>query len=694
MATIGKLAVEVTADASGLSRGLAGAGKETDAFESRLGGLTNKLKILGPAAIAAGTAFTIGMIKSVANTADELAKLSARTGVAVEDLSRLQFAAGLSGVSNQALTASIERLSRGMADAAAGTGEAGKAFAAMGIEVQNQDGSLKSQRDVLEEVAERFASYADGAEKSALAQQIFGRSGAQLIPLLNSGARGLKDMAKESDNLGNTISTNTAKAAERFNDNLTRMSTGLGGIARTLSGPLIESFADFTQALIDAEKNGDALKDVTEGIRKAMTGVAVILETIAVLGVNTAFVFQSIGREIGATAAQMALFAQLEFKQALSIGEELRADSIAARAEVDRLTAAILSLRQASTATDVSGAPSVNGSKPAAPQVTDEKESAAAQARATAAAAERADFENRLKALREFTMDESELTRKRHEERLAEAREAFEKGHQTEEEYNELRLALQETHEQQLMAQRTAGLEEKLDFLRDSLLTEEELLAEQHVKEMETLVAALEEKMMTEQEFMLMSQDLEMKHMDEIARIRADGLKRLGDMTKQSYQQQAQTVMSELQKMTAAGANSSRALFNINKAASIANALLSARESVVNAYRFGSRIGGPKLGAAFAATAAVATAAQVRQLSSTSFNAGASSAGAVSAGGGASAPSQSPAATLPNTAQAANGGITTVNIELQGEIFGREQVRGLISQINEAVADGSVLRFA
>ena len=623
MTTIGKLAVQVTAETGGLVAGLDKAGRSTDDFQGKLGGLTSKLKILGPAAVAAGGAFAVAMVRSVANTADELAKLSAKTGVAVEDLSRLQYAAGLSGVSNESLSSSISILSRNMAEAAKGTGGAAEAFKAMGIEVKNADGTLKSQKEVLEEVSDRFSTYADGAEKSALAQKIFGRSGAELIPLLNSGSKGLKDMADESDRLGNTISTRTAKSAEEFNDNITRLTTAMGGLSRTIAGPVIESLADFTTSMLEAWKQGDSLIGMLE------RG------------------FQRLGRAQDVEAARLQvekLEAQMEKMRANPMFDESSHGAMRLAGQIDRAREGLAELTKEQEKAATAAAAD---DRKAPPSLT------AGGGKGGAIAA----------ALDEEDKVQEEL-RKRMERR--------------EEIYIE-------------------DLERRLEVLRQSMLTEEELTREKHALEMETLIEGLEARALTEQEYMLQAQDLELKHMDELYAIRAKGMKDIADVTKMSWQQQAQTASQHMMQMTQAAASGSKAMFNINKAASIANALLSARESITNSYAAGSKIGGPKVGAAFAAVAAAATAAQVRQLSSTSFSAGAGSAGSVSAGGGGGgAPSASAAATLPNTQQAGGGGAAgqNVTIQLQGEVFGREQVRGLINQINEAVADGSVLRLA
>ena len=618
MATIGKLAVQITADTAGLSSGLAAAGRQTDDFQARLGGLASKLKIIGPAAIAAGGAFAVGMIKSVANTADELAKLSARTGVAVEDLSRLQYAANLSGVSSQAMTTSIERLSRSMADAATGTGKAAESFQQLGISVKNEDGTLKSQRDILEEIAERFAGMEDGARKSALAQEILGRSGTQLIPLLNGGAQGLRDMADESDRLGNTISTRTAKSAEEFNDNITRMTTAMGGLARTIAGPVIESLAKFTTAMFDAWKQGDSLIGMLErGFRRL--GAA---------------------KDIEAAQQQVErLEAEMEKMRQNPMFDESSHGAMRLAQQLDRARERLAELTKEQ----------------------ERSEQLARQATERAGEEERAVREAEIKAEREAAQKVAEIEKEK-QDRL-----------------NELRIE---------------GLEKRMELLRQSTLTEEEFAEEQHQKDMLALREALDERILTQQEYMLLEQDLELKHMETIGRIRERGMKKVQEINEKSWSEQMQENLKFIQGMTQNATQGSRLLFNINKAASIANALVKARESVTNAYAFGSRIGGPKLGAAFAATAAAATASQIASLRSVSLG-GAAAASTVSAG--AVAPSQLPAAQIPTNAAEA-GGVggrgQTVTIQLQGETFGREAVRNLISEINEAISDGAVLRLA
>ena len=147
------------------------------------------------------------------------------------------------------------------------------------------------------------------------------------------------------------------------------------------------------------------------------------------------------------------------------------------------------------------------------------------------------------------------------------------------------------------------------------------------------------------------------------------------------------TLQSTMASMGEAG---SRAAFNINKAMAIANSLMSAKEAVVGAYAKGAKIGGPALGAAFAAAAVAATASQIASIRSQSFGGGGSVSAGGGGGGGASGGSDSGQAP---TAEAAPAAKQTVTISLQGEVFGAKQVRELIEKINDATKNGAILNM-
>ncbi|WP_291996734.1 hypothetical protein [Candidatus Accumulibacter sp. ACC012] len=285
-------------------------------------------------------AFSVGamaaMVTSSIDAADALSKLSQRTGETVENLARLQYAGSLADVSNDALATSLKKLSKNMAEAASGTGEVADAFRAIGVSVVASDGKLRSSGDVLNDVADRFAGYEDSAAKAALAQAIFGRSGADLIPLLNAGSQGLKEMGDEASKLGVVISTETAQAAERFNDQMTRVNAALGSIAKQTATELLPVLNELADSLVDIAKEGvDA--------SRSFSPLSDAFRAFIVVGGNVAYVFKSIGTEIGGMAAQLVALARLDFKGFANIGEAMREDAEKSRKAIDAWSARVLS---------------------------------------------------------------------------------------------------------------------------------------------------------------------------------------------------------------------------------------------------------------------------------------------------------------------------------------------------------------
>lgn len=210
---------------------------------------SKSLSLLGGFAAVSG----IGVaIKSVLDMADATAKMSQRLGISVEQLSEYRHIAELSGTSFETLAKGVQILSRNMVDTSQGTGEAKEAFKALGINVKETDGKLKDSNTVLLEVAEKFSKVDDGAAKTALAMKIFGKSGAELIPMLNEGKERLAELGAEADKLGIKMSSEMAAAAEEVNDNLDRMKAAATGVAIQLVQELLPALNATTSAVVEA----------------------------------------------------------------------------------------------------------------------------------------------------------------------------------------------------------------------------------------------------------------------------------------------------------------------------------------------------------------------------------------------------------------------------------------------------------
>lgn len=226
------------------------------------------------AVLAAGITATSVAVRRAINEFDDLLKASQRVGVGVESLSALQFAAELSGVSFGSLTTAMTAFNR--------TLEQNEGMIRrVGIQTRDAAGNLRGADAVMRELSDVFASFPDGPEKSRLAMDLFGRSGAELIPLLNQGSDEIQRMEHQAERLGLVISERTARSAERFNDNLTILTGVATGLRNEIAAQLLPNLEALTGQLVESATQGDLLKTTAEGIATVLRFVAAGFATVA-----------------------------------------------------------------------------------------------------------------------------------------------------------------------------------------------------------------------------------------------------------------------------------------------------------------------------------------------------------------------------------------------------------------------------
>lgn len=263
MTDLAKLVVKLEAETAKYQSELEKAKRQLAGFDKSVNETAKRIGAgVGAAAVGAAVGFA-AMVKSAIDAADEMSKLAQSTGVSTEALSQLQYVADLSGVDD--LGGSLAKLNKTIGEAAEGGKAQTEAFARLGISVRDAEGNIRSTEEVLGDVADAFASTEDGAAKTKIAMDLFGRSGAQLIPMLNGGRAGLAELRAEADAFGLTLDGRVAQAAERVNDNLTRLSKLAEGFALQSAAAMMPTLEGITQLLVDAGKNatitGDSFRD-------------------------------------------------------------------------------------------------------------------------------------------------------------------------------------------------------------------------------------------------------------------------------------------------------------------------------------------------------------------------------------------------------------------------------------------------
>jgi len=257
-----------------LGNSMQGVTGKVNNLKAAVGGLSASFKALG-AALAVGT-FT-AFIKSGIDAADAMGKASTRTGVAAQALLGYQNAAALSDVSNEQLIKGLTKLNLNMVAAAEGNEELTKRFQQLGIAIKKEDGTLKSTEEAFREISDRFADMPNGAQKAAAAMSLFGKSGVELITLLNGGSESL-------DAFNYKLSDEFAQRSEVFNDSITKLGFRTQGFQMQLMDallPALQSIIDVFSELFNSKQDWTALFDVIKfGIRSVTTVLLAMVKLV------------------------------------------------------------------------------------------------------------------------------------------------------------------------------------------------------------------------------------------------------------------------------------------------------------------------------------------------------------------------------------------------------------------------------
>lgn len=286
----GQLEIQLMADVARIRTDMERASRVVDEHSSRMSRAAGLAKsALGAIAGVLSVAAFAGWIKGAIDAADAAGEISARTGVAVKDLAGLQLAFQLGGSSGENLTATMVKLSKSISDGNRG-------LSAIGVNTTDASGSLRDTKEVLYEVADQFAKMQDGTQKAALAVEIFGKSGAEIIPMLNGGAEGMRQMDEMARKLGLTVSQETSDAAGAFNDNLELLALGSKGVATGIAAELLPVLSSMSGAFLKSMTSGGMLNNITS----FLIGTLKVLFSV---GLGIAEVFSTVGKVIGGLAA-------------------------------------------------------------------------------------------------------------------------------------------------------------------------------------------------------------------------------------------------------------------------------------------------------------------------------------------------------------------------------------------------------
>lgn len=247
--------------------------EEATAAQNRYKDSLDGLKSLGAAAagfaaLAASAAAVnfVATVRGALDAADAVGKLSQRTGIATEQLSQLQFAAKLSGVGSESLTTSLRKLNVSLSEAQSGDRSKIEVFKVLGVSLRDAAGNATTADKALLQIADTFAKAKDGAGKTALAVEVLGKAGDEMIPLLNGGSKAVKELMDRADKLGLTIGTDFSDKAQEFNDNLTILSATSQALGISMASDLLPALNAIVLKMIEGTEAGGRLRGIMAGL--------------------------------------------------------------------------------------------------------------------------------------------------------------------------------------------------------------------------------------------------------------------------------------------------------------------------------------------------------------------------------------------------------------------------------------------
>ena len=298
-----------------------------------LNGSVTKLK--SALALVATAATFSGITKGLQGAVERASKLEEamqKTGASAEFLSSISYAAKLASVEFDQLENGLIKLSKAM-DEASSDVKSGISydFKRLGITVRDSNGDLKSTEEIFMQIADTVSQVPDGMRKAAVAQKIFGKSGADLIPLLNEGRAGLEKLKKEAENMGVQFSSQSAKDLAAFGDEMDKIGFLSQGFANTFAASVIPAISLFLQKIGQTANEAERAERKFNGLKSVAEMLGAVFRAVAagVYVIGSAFI--EVGRDITAFVQAIGSAFELDFEGAGRTIRERIAEQVSLR---------------------------------------------------------------------------------------------------------------------------------------------------------------------------------------------------------------------------------------------------------------------------------------------------------------------------------------------------------------------------
>ena len=259
---------------------------------------------IGTAAVAAGKKIW-NLAKETASYGDTIEKNSQKVGLSMKSYQQWDYAMNLAGTSMQDCTNGLKTLTNTFDDANNGSKSAAEKFNRLGISLDDLKG--KSREEVFSETVKALQNISDETTKAALANDMFGKSGQNLLPLFNQTNEETEKLLEEAQKYGMVMSDDAVKASADFEDSLTKLQGTLNGVKNNLMGDFLPSLSLVMDGLSDifagvdggSEKLKEGINGLIENVDSMIPGIIDFITTIAdVVLQNAPMIIESLAKGI------------------------------------------------------------------------------------------------------------------------------------------------------------------------------------------------------------------------------------------------------------------------------------------------------------------------------------------------------------------------------------------------------------
>lgn len=289
-----------------------------ESFAVKSADVAEKTKALSAAAAGIAGAM-VGNAVAAAGAADDLNALAQKTGFTVEELQKMQYASDVVDVSMEQMTGSIMKMTKQMSSG-------NKAFAKLGVEITNADGSLRDANEVWYESLEALGKIESETERDALSMELFGKSAMDMAGVVDDGGQALRELGNEAEGLGLIMSQDVVDDANQMQDAIDKVKgrtrQAFLQMGASLAKSLVPAFERLVDAVTQVVQWFASLDGTTQKIILVIAGLVAAISPLAsmfskitniVNGVSKAFtLFTSpVGLAVAAVAAMIAIGVKL-----------------------------------------------------------------------------------------------------------------------------------------------------------------------------------------------------------------------------------------------------------------------------------------------------------------------------------------------------------------------------------------------